>query len=92
MELSVAIQAKVEVTPSNWNFGFQPTNILKNFFESIYVVFDKGAAAGTQPAAASFRVKSQPETIVESAIRLQDLKSALQLLLQRQINISSASV
>ena len=25
MELSVAIQAKVEVTPSNWNFGFQPT-------------------------------------------------------------------
>ena len=28
MELSVAIQAKVEVTPSNWNFGFQPT-----FFE-----------------------------------------------------------
>lgn len=26
MELSVAIQAKVEVTPSNWNFGFQPTN------------------------------------------------------------------
>lgn len=50
MELSVAIQAKVEVTPSNWNFGFQPT--LKNFFERIYVVFDKGAAAGTQPAAA----------------------------------------
>ena len=29
MELSVAIQAKVEVTPSNWNFGFQPT---KNTF------------------------------------------------------------
>ena len=27
MELSVAIQAKVEVTPSNWNFGFQPTEI-----------------------------------------------------------------
>ena len=27
MELSVAIQAKVEVTPSNWNFGFQPTLI-----------------------------------------------------------------
>ena len=25
MELSVAIQVKVEVTPSNWNFGFQPT-------------------------------------------------------------------
>ena len=25
MELSVAIQTKVEVTPSNWNFGFQPT-------------------------------------------------------------------
>ena len=25
MELSVTIQAKVEVTPSNWNFGFQPT-------------------------------------------------------------------
>ena len=89
MELSVAIQAKVEVTPSNWNFGFQPT---KNFFERIYVVFNKGAAAGTQPAAAFFRVKSQPETIVESAIRLQDLKSALQLLLQRQINIPSASV
>ena len=28
MELSVAIQAKVEVTPSNWNFGFQPTFIV----------------------------------------------------------------
>ena len=27
MELSVAIQAKVEVTPSNWNFGFQPTQM-----------------------------------------------------------------
>lgn len=67
-------------------------NILKNFFERIYVVFDKGAAAGTQPAAAPFRVKSRPETIVESAIRLQNLKSALQLLLQRQINIPSASV
>ena len=58
IELSVAIQAKVEVTPSNWNFGFQPT---KNFFERIYVVFNKGAAAGTQPAAAFSRVKSPPE-------------------------------
>ena len=29
MELSVAIQAKVEVTPSNWNFGFQPTTLKK---------------------------------------------------------------
>ena len=28
MELSVAIQAKVEVTPSNWNFGFQPTKVI----------------------------------------------------------------
>ena len=36
-------------------------NILKNFFERIYVVFDKGAAAGTQPAAAFSRVKSPPE-------------------------------
>ena len=27
MELSVAIQAKVEVTPSIWNFGFQPTPV-----------------------------------------------------------------
>ena len=31
MELSVAIQAKVEVTPSNWNFGFQPTYLLHSF-------------------------------------------------------------
>ena len=31
MELSVAIQAKVEVTPSNWNFGFQPTAVFRQF-------------------------------------------------------------
>ena len=38
MELSVAIQAKVEVTPSNWNFGFQPTheNIL-HFSAKLYI-------------------------------------------------------
>lgn len=32
MELSVTIQAKVEVTPSNWNFGFQPTNFFRVSF------------------------------------------------------------
>ena len=37
MELSVTIQAKVEVTPSNWNFGFQPT-IAKNVV-SLTLVF-----------------------------------------------------
>ena len=35
MELSVAIQAKVEVTPSNWNFGFQPTKTKKTGSQSL---------------------------------------------------------
>lgn len=37
MELSVTIQAKVEVTPSNWNFGFQPTFIFTVLQESDYL-------------------------------------------------------
>ena len=37
MELSVAIQAKVEVTPSNWNFGFQPT-LISGCFPVIFPV------------------------------------------------------
>ena len=37
MELSVAIQAKVEVTPSNWNFGFQPTKgIYEDILRNVY--------------------------------------------------------
>ena len=84
---------RVTATFQKQAYGVEVTfSLQQNFFERIYVVFDKGAAAGTQPAAAFFRVKSQPEIIVESAIRLQNLKSALQLLLQRQINIPSASV
>ena len=39
MELSVAIQAKVEVTPSNWNFGFQPTFLLYIYPMRVYILF-----------------------------------------------------
>ena len=40
MELSVAIQAKVEVTPSNWNFGFQPTyQVLSWAFPGLFLIF-----------------------------------------------------